>query len=34
VRYKARATEEGKKLTWVDGVRTLRTLIRCRLTAR
>jgi glycosyltransferase involved in cell wall biosynthesis len=32
VRYKARATEEGKKLTWVDGVRTLRTLLRCRLT--
>ncbi|HEX6713199.1 MAG TPA: glycosyltransferase family 2 protein [Thermoleophilaceae bacterium] len=32
VRYKARATEEGKKLTWVDGVRTLRTLFRCRLT--
>jgi glycosyltransferase involved in cell wall biosynthesis len=32
VRYKARATEEGKKLTWRDGVRTLRTLIRCRLT--
>jgi glycosyltransferase involved in cell wall biosynthesis len=32
VRYKARATEEGKKLTWMDGVRTLRTLIRCRLT--
>src|SRR3954453_2122416 len=32
VRYKARATEEGKKLTWVDGVRTLRTLVRCRLT--
>jgi glycosyltransferase involved in cell wall biosynthesis len=32
VRYKARATEEGKKLTWVDGLRTLRTLIRCRLT--
>jgi glycosyltransferase involved in cell wall biosynthesis len=30
--YKARATEEGKKLTWLDGVRTLRTLIRCRLT--
>ena len=33
VRYKARATEEGKKLTWVDGVRTMRTLIRCRLTS-
>jgi glycosyltransferase involved in cell wall biosynthesis len=32
VSYKARATEEGKKLTWVDGVRTLRTLVRCRLT--
>jgi dolichol-phosphate hexosyltransferase len=32
VRYKARATDEGKKLTWVDGVRTLRTLVRCRLT--
>jgi glycosyltransferase involved in cell wall biosynthesis len=32
VRYKARATEEGKKLTWVDGFRTLRTLVRCRLT--
>lgn len=32
VSYKARATEEGKKLTWIDGLRTLRTLIRCRLT--
>ena len=32
VRYKARATEEGKKLTWIDGLRTLRTLVRCRLT--
>jgi hypothetical protein len=32
VRYKARATEEGKKLTWVDGFRVLRTLVRCRLT--
>jgi len=32
VRYKARATEEGKKLTWVDGLRVLRTLARCRLT--
>jgi glycosyltransferase involved in cell wall biosynthesis len=34
VSYKARATEEGKKLTWVDGVRTLRTLLRCRLKRR
>jgi dolichol-phosphate hexosyltransferase len=34
VRYKARATEEGKKLTWVDGLRTVRTLVRCRLTRR
>jgi dolichol-phosphate hexosyltransferase len=32
VRYQARATEEGKKLTWVDGLRVLRTLLRCRLT--
>jgi glycosyltransferase involved in cell wall biosynthesis len=32
VRYKARATDEGKKLTSVDGLRVLRTLIRCRLT--
>ena len=32
VHYKARPTEEGKKLTWVDGLRVLRTLVRCRLT--
>ncbi|MEA2496177.1 MAG: dolichol-phosphate hexosyltransferase [Thermoleophilaceae bacterium] len=32
IRYKARASEEGKKLTWVDGLRVLRTLLRCRLT--
>jgi len=32
VHYKARATEEGKKLTWVDGLRVIRTLVRCRLT--
>jgi glycosyltransferase involved in cell wall biosynthesis len=34
VRYKARATAEGKKLTSVDGLRVLRTLLRCRLTRR
>jgi dolichol-phosphate hexosyltransferase len=34
VRYKARATEEGKKLTWVDGLRVVRTLVRCRFTRR
>jgi glycosyltransferase involved in cell wall biosynthesis len=34
VSYKARKTEEGKKLTWVDGVRVLRTLLRCRVTRR
>ncbi len=33
VRYRARATEEGKKLTARDGVRVLRTLVRCRLTS-
>jgi glycosyltransferase involved in cell wall biosynthesis len=31
VRYRARPTEEGKKLTWVDGLRVVRTLVRCRL---
>src|SRR5579862_7411908 len=31
VHYRARATEEGKKLTAVDGFRVLGTLIRCRL---
>src|SRR3954451_7205768 len=30
VRYQARPTEQGKKLTWVDGLRVLKTLIRCR----
>jgi glycosyltransferase involved in cell wall biosynthesis len=32
VHYHARATEEGKKLTAMDGLRVLRTLVRCRLT--
>jgi dolichol-phosphate hexosyltransferase len=32
VHYKARASEEGKKLTAADGVRVLRALVRCRLT--
>jgi glycosyltransferase involved in cell wall biosynthesis len=32
VSYKARATEEGKKLTSADGFRVLRTLLRCRFT--
>ena len=31
VSYKARATEEGKKLTAKDGFRVLRTLVRCRV---
>src|SRR5204862_2637755 len=34
VRYKARMTEEGKKLTWVDGLRVMRTLLRCRFNGR
>jgi glycosyltransferase involved in cell wall biosynthesis len=29
--YKARSREEGKKLTALDGVRVLRTLLRCRI---
>jgi glycosyltransferase involved in cell wall biosynthesis len=32
VRYRARSSEEGKKLTAVDGLRVIRTLLRCRLT--
>ncbi len=31
ISYKARGREEGKKLTAVDGLRVLRTLIRCRV---
>jgi glycosyltransferase involved in cell wall biosynthesis len=31
VEYVARGREEGKKLTAVDGLRVLRTLLRCRL---
>jgi glycosyltransferase involved in cell wall biosynthesis len=31
IRYRARSSEEGKKLTWVDGLRVARTLLRCRL---
>jgi glycosyltransferase involved in cell wall biosynthesis len=31
VHYKARSSEDGKKLTAVDGLRTVATLIRCRL---
>ena len=33
VRYNARGREEGKKLTALDGVRVLLTLIRCRVEA-
>src|SRR5262245_41075505 len=32
IEYTARGREEGKKLTAVDGLRVLRTLIRCRIT--
>jgi glycosyltransferase involved in cell wall biosynthesis len=32
VQYKARMTDEGKKLTAADGFRVLRTLLRCRWT--
>lgn len=31
VEYKARSREEGKKLTAVDGLRVVHTLLRCRL---
>jgi len=32
ISYKARGRAEGKKLTAIDGLRVLRTLIRCRVT--
>lgn len=32
VEYRARSREEGKKLTALDGLRVVRTLLRCRLT--
>jgi glycosyltransferase involved in cell wall biosynthesis len=32
VRYRARGSDEGKKLTALDGIRALLTLLRCRLT--
>jgi glycosyltransferase involved in cell wall biosynthesis len=31
VRYRARGRDEGKKLTAVDGLRVVRTLVECRL---
>jgi len=32
IAYRARTREEGKKLTALDGLRVLRTLVRCRVT--
>jgi len=32
IHYRARTREAGKKLTTTDGLRVLRTLVRCRLT--
>lgn len=32
IAYKARSREAGKKLTALDGLRVLRTLVRCRVT--
>jgi dolichol-phosphate hexosyltransferase len=34
VHYKARGSDEGKKLTAMDGVRSAATLVRCRLDGR
>jgi hypothetical protein len=31
ISYRARSFEEGKKLTTRDGLRTIATLVRCRL---
>ena len=32
--YKARGSDEGKKLTAADGLRVVATLLRCRFTQR
>src|SRR5438046_6781688 len=34
ITYYARSREEGKKLTWVDGVRAFGTLLHLRLTSK
>jgi dolichol-phosphate hexosyltransferase len=34
VHYRARATDEGKKLTSLDGLRVIAMLLRCRFTRR
>ncbi len=34
VHYKARGSDEGKKLTGMDGLRVVATLLRCRLTKK
>jgi glycosyltransferase involved in cell wall biosynthesis len=34
IHYYARGRDEGKKLTWMDGVRALGALIRCRVASR
>ena len=34
IHYRARATEEGKKLTALDGFRVVNTLLRCRFSPR
>jgi len=34
IRYYARGREEGKKLTWLDGIRALGTLMRLRLVSQ
>ena len=34
INYRARSREEGKKLTWMDGVHAIETLVRVRLRRR
>jgi len=33
ISYYARSREQGKKLTWLDGIRALGTLLRLRLSS-
>jgi glycosyltransferase involved in cell wall biosynthesis len=34
VRYAPRTTREGKKISWVDGIEAIYTLLRCRIEVR
>jgi hypothetical protein len=33
ISYRPRTAQEGKKISWIDGVEAVYTLVRCRLAA-